>query len=157
MIGLPDSSRHSTILRPSRRSEIGFSPRKCEGQIGYQMFRTPLASSVLIDWLVTAVIVASPYAPSRFISRWNSSTLHGWPFGAGTGDLVEARHQAGEVVDAGGVGALDRVAQQVLVVVRLAVARLVRVEIGRLLLHHLPPLRTRSLMRSRTGMKSYAG
>src|SRR5258708_20984292 len=50
----PASSRHSTIFRPSRRSEIGFSPRKCEGQIGYQRFRTPCASSLLTAWLVTA-------------------------------------------------------------------------------------------------------
>ena len=51
------------------------------------------------------------------------------------------------------LSAVDRVAEQVLVVVRLAVARLVRVEVGGLQ-HHLPPLRTRSLMRSRTGTKS---
>src|SRR5689334_4915347 len=119
MIALPDSSRHSTTLRPRRRSEIGFSPRKCDGQIGYQMLRTPLASSALIDWLVTAVIVAS--LPSR------AQPLHlaleqvrapGLTVRRGHRGLVEARHEPVEIVNAGGVGALDRIAQQVLVVVR---------------------------------------
>src|ERR1051325_7097003 len=59
MTGRPASSRHSTTLSPRRRSEIGFSPRKCDGQIGYQMLRTPLVSRLPIDWLVTAVIVLS--------------------------------------------------------------------------------------------------
>src|SRR5216684_4415115 len=56
MTALPASSRHSTTFRPSRRSEIGLVLRKCEGQIGYQRFRTPFASSSLTAWLVTALM-----------------------------------------------------------------------------------------------------
>jgi hypothetical protein len=42
-------------------------------------------------------------------------------------------------VDAGGVTALDRVAQQVLVGIGLAVARLMGIEVA-ILVHRLPPM-----------------
>src|SRR5471030_2267782 len=120
--GAPLSSRHSTTLRPRRRSEIGFSPRKCEGQIGYQMFRTPLVRRELMAWVVTAVMDRSSIAetlhlflkqlgrPARAVGRRHTR-------------LVEAADESRQIVDAGGEGALDRIAQNILIVVRRAIAR----------------------------------
>src|SRR6266481_9834125 len=114
MTGAPVSSRHRTSFIPTRRSEIGLSPRKCEGQIGYQMFRTPLARSLPIAWLVTAVMV----------DPWIEFALRAEPLhllleqlrrpgpAARRRDLrlVQPLDQSREIVHAGGVAALDSVA-----------------------------------------------
>src|SRR5476651_2330098 len=123
------------------------------------MFRTPLARRPLMAWVVTAVI-----GRSSWVGPLGAEALHlffkqlGRParaVGRRHTRLVEAADEARQIVDARGEGTLDRIAQKILIVVRLAIARLVRIEIR--LVHHLPPWRTRSLMRSRTGTKSYAG
>src|SRR5262245_46876753 len=101
MTGRPASSRHSATFRPSRRREIGVWPRKCDGQIGYQMLRTPLASNALIDWVVTAVMVMLLSRSEPLHLALKQLAAPRLAVGRRHRGLVETGHQARQVVDAG--------------------------------------------------------